>query len=186
MIIFSGYTFYVDSDKSIGESLPASVPSIPEDTSSAIPAPVETVPQVESDSRRQRAPNLNQRSAEIFAAAIASGKNQSQAAIIAGYSPKSAGRLGCRLAKNPLVRRNIQALLAKHHIGPDFVMKELRKGLREGKVGGHAEYLRLLLQVNGMLSSRRDAPTLNVQVNNLMQEAKDRGLDVSGMAEDQE
>lgn len=47
---------------------------------------------------------------ECFCEAIVAGLNQTEAAVLAGYSPRSAKVTGCRLIKRPLIRERIEKL----------------------------------------------------------------------------
>lgn len=58
-------------------------------------------------------PELKNKKYELFCLEIASGQNNTQAAINAGYSPKSARKTGNRLRTNADVKARIDELMAQ-------------------------------------------------------------------------
>ena len=58
-------------------------------------------------------PELKNKKYELFCLEIASGQNNTQAAINAGYSPKSARKTGNRLRTNADIEAHIDELMAQ-------------------------------------------------------------------------
>jgi phage terminase small subunit len=74
--------------------------------------------------------------------------NGTQAAIAAGYSPKSAGVMACRLMKNPAIIKVLDTrtaeIVEKTDIEIEEIIRELRKIAFGGKKATNTEILRAL------------------------------------------
>lgn len=118
-----------------------------------------------------------------FAQAIFSGANQTQAAMMAdGIECHNARGVGYRLMKNPEVQKELQVLMDKKSLGVERAMEELDKGLKEGKIGSHAEYLDKQLKILGMIGSGSSStpekqPNTNI-FQQLIIEAENRGQSI--------
>lgn len=99
-----------------------------------------------------------------FIRAILSGRSQKEAAIAAGYSPLSATSSGTQVMKNPEIREEIRKALEKQGLNLTYSFQELKRGLKDGKMGNHAEYLTLLLKIQKVMGNeeKSDAQTTNI------------------------
>ena len=63
---------------------------------------------------------------ELFVAELCKGKDAKEAAISAGYSPKTATQIGCKLKKDPRIQKRIRdfksSLVRKTGMDKDFVL----------------------------------------------------------------
>jgi len=86
-----------------------------------------------------------------FAAAIVAGKNQAEAARIAGVPPRSAPQAGHRLAQSPEVQSEIKRLLTKAGLGDDRIVSELKEGLATTKFGKYdrLDVVDRIIKLNG-------------------------------------
>lgn len=74
-----------------------------------------------------------------FAKLIASGKTQTEAALIVGYPLASASSRGYELAKDPETRRLIDIELEKQGLTDDIFVAKLKEGL-EARQGASADH----------------------------------------------
>lgn len=113
-----------------------------------------------------------------FARALVKGKTQKEAAIEAGFSPKSAHVMGSRLAKDPQVRAETARLMERRNLGVNRALKELDRGLKHGKLGSHDSYLEKQIRLLGADHSDISAvPNIHIVLQQLYQSAQERGLE---------
>lgn len=100
-----------------------------------------------------------------FAAELANGKTQTQAAIDAGYSEIRAAAQGSILAKDPDVQANLRAIFAKQGLTDSTLAKHIKKGLNESEVEGkHGDYVDRLGRYLGHDVKRETAVTNQILI----------------------
>lgn len=112
---------------------------------------------------------MNQQQRAFLNAFLTEAKgNATKAAILAGYSERTAAQIGSRLLKHPEVSAAIESKLEKHDIRTDAILRRLgRIAHAEPKTLTGTDVIgasRLILQVNGALKEK-DAGTGRITVN---------------------
>jgi phage terminase small subunit len=117
-----------------------------------------------------------------FVAAIKAGQNGAEAAIAAGYSPKSARFAARRLRANPLVIAEIERVhteLREHtQYGLEAAVAEcdevLTMARERGDVKAMAKPLELKLRLHGLLRDKLDITVERVDINGALTDARNR------------
>lgn len=119
---------------------------------------------------------------------VAMGKSQTQAAIDAGYSPKTAAVIASENLKKPNLQEALQAALIKHGITPDRTIQRVSEALDAEKVAivgngeqamaeitpDHTTRLQAVKIANNLmgLGQKQEGNTVNINFNQVID--KDR------------
>jgi hypothetical protein len=92
----------------------------------------------------------------------------SKAAIIAGYSEKTASVIASQLLRHPAIKAELERRLQKHDLATDAILKRLAKIVySEPKAITGSDVntaARTILQVNGALNDKRSEPKVTVNI----------------------
>lgn len=102
---------------------------------------------------------------KIVEGVILKGKTVTQAAIDTGSPPRSAASRGSEAMHSPEGREIIEQIKAKYDLGLDRAAREIDKGLKQGKLGTHSEYLEKVMRINKFGSEKEQSPSINLFLN---------------------
>jgi phage terminase small subunit len=114
-----------------------------------------------------------------LARGLAAGKTMADAALSAGYgkNKKSARVHAYEALQNSNIKKTLEKALEDAGISADSLTAEIKKGLKQGKIGSHDKYLELALRLRGDLS-KSEATVINIQavIASIRAECVKRGL----------